>query len=1104
MRIFYLIPFFFLPLFAEPLSETKITERLKASEEATDDPVAAEAAKVWQQALVSLKAADSAVITEKKTRSEIARLEKLEPLSAPGSPAAGAALAEQEALLAKVSSLIESSEVRRKEVADRAGDSPKRMAILTEELTKARAALAEFEIPVQAPGELESAQYQKAIQDKRMLEAKIKQFEAEQDLLRRESELYTERIQRRKDYLNSLTELQTVLSSTVQKLKEEETRKTKEVIASLDEEFSHVPDLAQIVSELSELRSNRDLIQESIKEARTYNSKIDRDRKRIDEQYKNAKRRIKLLEDADLGIDDETGLLIRNQRSRLPSVDEISAKLRSNLELVAKAEISLLGLSDRVNGLPVLDEKRIAAIIAEDPKISRSRVDELLRQRADVMQKLSADYRTLNEDLSKGTEAAKLTITEIEEYSNFIDERLLWIKSTKPLHWREPLEEWGRVVDLFTPGTLGNLWGSIRSNWFGSVVPLSFSVIASLAIFIRRRSLLEILKESSLQAARRNCTSLVPTLKFLGFAILLSLWLPLVPFVISGLIDEPLSWKRGLRHLSILLFLGFLFLKFCRPDGLLVSHFKMPPRQVALFFKNLKWLVPVAVPFIFVVSALTFSGTGDSSGRFVSILGMLLAMGFCHHLFHPKRSVLQKNDEGTGLAKFGYLVVMAIPLLFAIGAGLGYFASVLILRAQFAATIGVLALAFLVIQFLTRWTLVSRRALAISQALRRREATLAQREREEKGGERSSELESLDDVKAEAVNVVEVEEQTIQLLRLTIFVAAAFGLWAIWSSTLPALSVLDKIELWGSGPITTEVTSSPAVMPNLSGEQAAPVDKVKEIISTQDGRVTLQDLLMSIVFFILTFAAARNIPGLLSLVFFNRINLGPGGNFALTTTVRYLIVLVGIVLALARIEITWDKVQWLAAAVSLGIGFGLQEIFANFVAGIILLFERPIRLGDIVTVGDISGKVTQIKIRATTIQQFNNRELLVPNKEFITSQLVNWTLKDSILRFEIPVGIAYGSDTGKATRILREIVSGHPQVMADPGPDVLFMSFGNSTLDFQIRGFVPAAEHLLATQSELHYQIDNAFREAGIEIAFPQQDIHIRSLPEGTVPALQS
>ena len=110
------------------------------------------------------------------------------------------------------------------------------------------------------------------------------------------------------------------------------------------------------------------------------------------------------------------------------------------------------------------------------------------------------------------------------------------------------------------------------------------------------------------------------------------------------------------------------------------------------------------------------------------------------------------------------------------------------------------------------------------------------------------------------MNVVEVEEQTIQLLRLTIFVAAAFGLWAIWSSTLPALSVLDKIELWGSGPITTEVTSSPAVMPNLSGEQAAPVDKVKEIISTQDGRVTLQDLLMSIVFFILTFAAARNIP----------------------------------------------------------------------------------------------------------------------------------------------------------------------------------------------------------------------------------------------------
>jgi potassium efflux system protein len=186
------------------------------------------------------------------------------------------------------------------------------------------------------------------------------------------------------------------------------------------------------------------------------------------------------------------------------------------------------------------------------------------------------------------------------------------------------------------------------------------------------------------------------------------------------------------------------------------------------------------------------------------------------------------------------------------------------------------------------------------------------------------------------------------------------------------------------------------------------------------------------------------------------------------------------------------------------LGFGLQEIFANFVAGIILLFERPIRLGDVVTVGDISGKVTQIRIRATTIQQFNNRELLVPNKEFITSQLVNWTLKDSILRFEIPVGIAYGSDTKKAASVLQKILSEHPDVMDEPKPDVLFVNFGNSTLDFNVRGFVASVEHFVTAKSDLHYLIDDAFREAGIEIAFPQQDLHIRSLPEGGFNKLPS
>jgi len=209
--------------------------------------------------------------------------------------------------------------------------------------------------------------------------------------------------------------------------------------------------------------------------------------------------------------------------------------------------------------------------------------------------------------------------------------------------------------------------------------------------------------------------------------------------------------------------------------------------------------------------------------------------------------------------------------------------------------------------------------------------------------------------------------------------------------------------------------------------------------------------------------------------------------------VRYTIIIVGIVFACGLIGITWGKVQWIAAAVTLGIGFGLQEIFANFVAGLIILFERPIRIGDMVTVGGVNGRVHRIQMRATTILQFNNRELIVPNKEFITTQLVNWTLTTTVMRTEIFVGIAYGSDTEKATKLLQECASKNPRVLREPLYNVIFSSFGASSLDFELRVYVDTVDNLIPVQSELHYAVDKAFREAGIEIAFPQQDIHIRS-----------
>ncbi len=178
---------------------------------------------------------------------------------------------------------------------------------------------------------------------------------------------------------------------------------------------------------------------------------------------------------------------------------------------------------------------------------------------------------------------------------------------------------------------------------------------------------------------------------------------------------------------------------------------------------------------------------------------------------------------------------------------------------------------------------------------------------------------------------------------------------------------------------------------------------------------------------------------------------------------------------------------------SVGIGFGLQEIVANFISGLILLFERPIRVGDVITIGDATGVVTRIRIRATTVRDWDRKELVVPNKEFITGRLLNWTLSDPVTRLVVNVGVAYGSDVEKAMKIMREVAEQNPQVLDDPEPFVTFEQFADSSLTLTLRAWVGSLSDRLPVRTELHQAINDKFNAAGIVIAFPQQDVHVYS-----------
>ncbi|HAT49170.1 MAG: mechanosensitive ion channel [Nitrospirae bacterium] len=267
-------------------------------------------------------------------------------------------------------------------------------------------------------------------------------------------------------------------------------------------------------------------------------------------------------------------------------------------------------------------------------------------------------------------------------------------------------------------------------------------------------------------------------------------------------------------------------------------------------------------------------------------------------------------------------------------------------------------------------------------------------------------------------------------------------------------------------------------------------------VTGSDGQiqfVTLADWGSFLFCLFLVFWIANRLPHVFNWFVFSRMNMDPGMRYAIITMTRYFVILTGVFVAFSFLKLDLAKIGWLAAAISVGLGFGLQEIVANFVSGIILLVERPIRVDDLITVGTMSGRITRINIRATTLRNFDQQEILIPNKQLITQEVTNWTLGDTRIRLVVPIGVAYGTDVDRVGAILEELAKSIPEVLTDPAPEVYFLAHGASSLDFELRVFLNHPNLKLPVQDRLNRLIYKRFQTEKIEIPFPQSDIHIRS-----------
>lgn len=859
-----------------------------------------------------------------------------------------------------------------------------------------------------------------------------------------------------------------------------------------------------------------------------------------------------------IGLSGAVGALLRRQRSELPNLLRRQANVRNRRKVIEDAQYELFEADDKRAKLasrdPLVSEILKNAPVGM-PEADLAKLDaaarDVLDRRAEYLDQLIRSYNTYLDTLFELDQTEQLLIAETARYITYIDERVLWIRSNDPLFAKIGLDTSDRVMlesETWKAVSLKLLEDVRDQYWQYAVVCLLLVPLVLMKPRFRRE-----LNASGALARKGNCTSFAPTWKAAWVTVLMAVpWPGLIWFLgyrlseVSNGSDVSRAIAQGLTAVAWSFLPLELLRKICRVGGLADHHFDWPDSTIRLFRSRLPAMTIFGVPLIFLTTTLHSSDSEhglDLPERGFFVAATIVLAIFLYRVLRPDTGILREfltsHPDGWLVRTkwFWYWGSVLAPLCLAGLTIAGFYYTAQQLAGRLFSTIVLVLALQLVRALLQRLLIVQRRKLSIEHAKARRAELAAQQKEQElvekaavsgktavvsgenSGGEQSGVF-AVPSGPAVIVPPEELRadveahtEQSRRLLGISVVTASLVGVWMIWVDVLPALRILDQWHLWATTvDVSAEEAGVAATAPSIPGSSARPSGSAATsgaaatppvVMLTVVRHVTPRDVGLALLIVILTAACARNIPGLMEMWVLERLPLDQSVRYAITTLVSYLIILLGVILSFNAISVGWSKVQWLATALTFGLAFGLQEIFANFVAGLILLFERPIRIGDVVTVDEISGVVSRIRMRATTITNWDRKEYVIPNKEFITGRMLNWTLSDKVNRVVINVGVAYGSDVDKAKELLYRVCTEHPLTLDEPGTIVTFEGFGDNSLTFTVRTYLPNLDNRLAVIDALHTNIDRAFREARIEIAFPQRDLHLRSVDPSVTDALR-
>jgi potassium efflux system protein len=807
--------------------------------------------------------------------------------------------------------------------------------------------------------------------------------------------------------------------------------------------------------------------------------------KMLEEEFALARQRIQSA-----ALSEMSGITLRRRRQALPSAKRYRQNSRQRqraMGLVSEAQFNLdekrRNLLGRQNAKRRIIES-ISTESAENLSEWENELQTLLSDRRNLLNKLQPTYRSHYNNLQSLEFTEQQLAAKTEEYADFLDGHLLWIPSSKVLGLNDLGNLPAAIMWLSSPSNwfqlVRDLAGSLRHAPMGFVLGLLFAGL----LFIGRKRAWQKIEQLSKSVGRVKQDSLMITIQAFGLTMYLAVAWPFL-LILAGwrlavfpdATDFSQAVSYGLRGigpgLAVILFMYYI----CHNQGLAQKHFRWSDNSRMTLRRHLAWLMPVylfCAFLVYILMAADQPAYTDSLGRLIFIAVTAAFAVFAVKILPAVDATSAASREDANkrripLKFFWYPLAIAPPGVLVIMAVTGYYYSAYNLTLQFDDTIFLIIVLILGNSLVLRWLVVAQRRLAYEQAIQKRQERLeAERARQSDPShptatEGQQVMESLD-IEEPEITRAQINDQTRALWQTILFFSAVLGLWAIWDDVLPALSVFENATLWSH---SVEVDGVTRVMP-----------------------ITLVNVMASIVAAAITFIAARNLPGVLEISLLKYLPLDAGARYAFSTLCQYAVSLVGIIITFNYIGISWSSLKWLAAALSVGIGFGLQEIVANFISGLIILFERPIRVGDLVTVADVDGTVTKIRIRATTITNWDRKEFLVPNKEFITGRIMNWTLSNPMNRVVVVVGIAYGSDTQKARETLLKVAHDQPFVLEDPAPVAAFDGFGDNSLNFVLRCFLANFDNWVNNKTEIYMAIDKAFREAGITIAYPQRDIH--------------